>query len=68
MACTYLDRKLYSRPCQLGYDKCAKIAKTAYEEGLTLKQAGVDRLKYLTSAQFDQWVKPEDMIKPFSRL
>jgi fumarate hydratase class II len=45
----------------LGYDKSAKIAKTAYKEGLTLKQAGV-KLGYLTEAQFDEWVRPEKMI------
>lgn len=47
----------------IGYDKAAKIAKTAHKEGLTLKDAAV-RSGALTSEQFDEWVKPEDMIGP----
>ena len=46
----------------IGYDNAAKIAKKAHAEGTTLKQAGV-ALGLLTDAQFDQWVKPEDMIR-----
>jgi len=44
----------------VGYDNAAKIAKTAHKEGKTLKQTSID-LGLLTSAQFDEWVKPEDM-------
>uniref|UniRef100_A0ACB8FT86 Uncharacterized protein n=1 Tax=Sphaerodactylus townsendi TaxID=933632 RepID=A0ACB8FT86_9SAUR len=47
----------------IGYDKAAKIAKTAHKEGLTLKEAAV-KLGFLTAEQFDQWVKPEDMLGP----
>ncbi len=47
----------------IGYDKAAKLAKTAYNEGTSLKEAGV-QLGYLTEDEFDQWVKPEDMIGP----
>jgi fumarate hydratase class II len=47
----------------IGYDKAAKIAKTAHKEGTTLKEAAV-KLGFLTSDQFDQWVKPEDMVGP----
>lgn len=47
----------------IGYDKAAKIAKTAHKEGSTLKDAAV-RSGDLTSEQFDQWVRPEDMIGP----
>jgi fumarate hydratase class II len=47
----------------IGYDNAAKIAKTAYAEGTSLKQAGV-KLGLLTEEDFDKWVKPEDMIKP----
>jgi fumarate hydratase class II len=47
----------------IGYDKAAKIAKTAHTEGLTLKEAAL-KLGYLTSEQFDQWVKPEEMVGP----
>ncbi|XP_077159987.1 fumarate hydratase, mitochondrial [Paroedura picta] len=47
----------------IGYDKAAKIAKTAHKEGTTLKEAAV-KLGFLTAEQFDQWVKPEDMLGP----
>jgi len=46
---------------KIGYDKAAEIAKKAYKEGTTLKQAALD-LKYLTEKEFDQWVRPEQMI------
>uniref|UniRef100_A0A8C9G609 Fumarate hydratase, mitochondrial n=1 Tax=Pavo cristatus TaxID=9049 RepID=A0A8C9G609_PAVCR len=47
----------------IGYDKAAKIAKTAHKEGTTLKEAAI-KLGFLTSDQFDQWVKPKDMLGP----
>ena len=47
----------------LGYDKAAKIAKTAHKEGTTLKEAAV-KLGFLTGEQFDAWVKPEEMTGP----
>jgi fumarate hydratase class II len=47
----------------IGYDKAAKIAKTAHKEGTTLKEAAL-KLGFLTSEQFDQWVRPEDMVGP----
>ena len=47
----------------IGYDKAAKIAKTAHKEGITLKEAAL-KLGFLTSEQFDQWVRPEDMVGP----
>ena len=46
---------------KIGYDKSAAIAKKAHKEGTTLKQAAMD-LQYVTSAEFDAWVKAEDMI------
>jgi len=46
----------------IGYDKSAQIAKKAYAEGLTLRQAALD-LGYLTDAEFDQWVRPENMLE-----
>ncbi len=46
---------------KIGYDKAADIAKKAHKEGLTLKQAGL-ALGYLTEAEFDLWVRAEDMI------
>ena len=47
----------------LGYDNAATIAKTAYAEGITLKQAAI-RLGLLTEVEFDQHVRPERMIRP----
>lgn len=45
----------------IGYDKAAQIAKKAYGENLTLRQAALD-LGHLTDEQFDQWVRPENML------
>lgn len=47
----------------IGYDKAAAIAKTAHKEGTTLKEAAL-KLGYLTEQQFQEWVKPEDMLGP----
>eukprot|EP00823_Brevimastigomonas_motovehiculus_P007208 TRINITY_DN6208_c0_g1_i1.p1 TRINITY_DN6208_c0_g1~~TRINITY_DN6208_c0_g1_i1.p1 ORF type:complete len:545 (-),score=120.77 TRINITY_DN6208_c0_g1_i1:256-1815(-) len=47
----------------IGYDKAAKIAKTALHEHKTLKQTGID-LGFLTAQQYDLWVVPEKMISP----
>lgn len=46
---------------KIGYDKAAEIAKKAYKEGTTLKTAALD-LGYLSADEFDEWVRPEDMI------
>ncbi|MEM1218358.1 MAG: class II fumarate hydratase [Bacteroidota bacterium] len=46
---------------KIGYDNAAAIAKKAYKEGTTLKEAAI-ALDLLTAEQFDQWVRPEDMI------
>jgi fumarate hydratase class II len=48
---------------KIGYDNAAKAAKKAHEEGTSLKEACLS-LKLLTSDQFDQWVRPEDMLHP----
>jgi fumarate hydratase class II len=45
----------------IGYENAAKIAKTALKENLSLREAAM-KLELLTSEQFDQWVRPEDMI------
>ncbi len=45
----------------IGYDKAAQIAKKAHKEGTTLKQSAL-ALGYVTEKQFDEWVKPEDMV------
>jgi len=46
---------------KIGYEKAAKIAKTAHKNGTTLKEEAVN-LGFLTADEFDAWVKPEDMI------
>jgi len=46
---------------KIGYEKAAKIAKTAHENGTTLKQEAVN-LGYLTAEEFDEWVRPETMV------
>ncbi|MEQ6122763.1 class II fumarate hydratase [Pseudotenacibaculum sp. MALMAid0570] len=45
---------------KIGYYKAAEIANTAHANGTTLKEEAV-RLGYVTSEQYDEWVKPEDM-------
>ncbi|XP_078466150.1 LOW QUALITY PROTEIN: fumarate hydratase, mitochondrial [Lampetra planeri] len=47
----------------IGYDKSAKIAKLAHKEGTNLKEAAL-KLGFLTAEEFDQWVRPEDMLGP----
>ncbi len=46
---------------KIGYEKAAKIAKTAHENGTTLKEEAVN-LGFLTEGEFDEWVKPEEMV------
>ncbi len=45
----------------IGYENAAKIAKTAHKENKTLRETAIE-LGFLTSAQFDAWVKPEKMV------
>jgi fumarate hydratase, class II len=45
----------------IGYEKSAEIAKLAFKENLTLKEAAL-KTGYLTVEQFDQWIKPENMV------
>ena len=47
----------------VGYDNAARIAKTAHADGITLKEAAV-KLGLLTAEQFDQHVRPEQMVRP----
>ncbi|MGV3487294.1 MAG: class II fumarate hydratase [Tuberibacillus sp.] len=47
----------------IGYEKAAKIAKTAHKEGSTLKEAAINT-GILTEEEFDKFVRPEDMIGP----
>lgn len=46
---------------KIGYYKAAEIAQKAHKEHKTLKETAVE-LGYLTAAEFDAWVKPEDMV------
>jgi fumarate hydratase, class II len=48
---------------RIGYDNAAKVAKKAHKEGTTLKQAVVE-LGLLAEHEFEQWVRPEDMLGP----
>ena len=45
----------------IGYENAAKIAKKAHKENKTLREAAVE-LGLLTSDQFSEWVKPEEMV------
>jgi fumarate hydratase class II len=45
----------------IGYDKAAYIAKKAHKEGTTLREAAIAS-GHVTGEQFDQWVRPEDMV------
>jgi len=45
----------------IGYEKAAKIAKTAHKNGTTLREEAVN-LGLLTAEQFDEWVRPEKMV------
>lgn len=46
---------------KIGYYKAAEIANTAHTNGTTLKTEAVN-LGYVTAEEFDEWVKPEDMV------
>jgi fumarate hydratase class II len=45
----------------IGYDKAAKIAKTAHQNGTTLREEALN-LGFLTEEEFDKWVRPENMV------
>jgi fumarate hydratase class II len=46
---------------KIGYYKAAEIANTAHKNGTTLKEEAIN-LGYVTSDEYDEWVKPEDMV------
>lgn len=46
---------------KIGYYKAAEIAQKAHKEGTTLKEMAV-KLGYVTPEQFEEWVRPEDMV------
>jgi fumarate hydratase class II len=47
----------------IGYDRAAEIAKKAHREGTTLRDAAV-ALGYVSAADFERWVRPEEMTRP----
>ena len=47
----------------MGYDNAAKVAKRAYEQNLSLKEAAV-LLGVLSAEEFDRSVRPERMVSP----
>jgi len=60
----HLDNSLMlvtSLNTHIGYYKAAEIAKKAHKENLTLKESAM-ALGYVTSEEFDAWVKPEEMV------
>jgi fumarate hydratase class II len=48
---------------KIGYDAAAKIAKAAHANGTTLREEAL-KSRLVTSAEFDQLVRPEDMVRP----
>jgi fumarate hydratase class II len=48
---------------KIGYDKCAEVCKKAHKENKRLRETAIE-LGYVTPEQFDEWVKPEDMLSP----
>jgi fumarate hydratase class II len=46
---------------KIGYYKAAEIAQKAHKSGKTLKETAVE-LNYLSEEEFDEWVKPEEMV------
>ncbi|MCX2839792.1 class II fumarate hydratase [Salinimicrobium sp. MT39] len=46
---------------KIGYYKAAEIANTAHKNGTTLKEEAVN-LGYVTAEEFDEWVRPQDMV------
>jgi len=48
---------------RIGYDRAAQIAKKAYKDGTKLREAAIE-LGYVTGEEFDEWVRPENMLAP----
>jgi fumarate hydratase class II len=47
----------------VGYEKAAEIAQRAHRDGITLREAAL-QLGYVTAAEFDAWIRPEEMTRP----
>ena len=52
---------------RIGYDRAVRIGKTALAENISLKEAAT-RLGFVTPADFDRWVRPEQMVRPGAAL
>ncbi len=62
----YLERSLMLVTAlnqHIGYDKAAKLAKTAHADNLSLREAN-RKLGYLTEEEFERYLKPESMTRP----
>ena len=60
---THLDNSLMlitALTPHIGYEKSAMIAKKAFDENITLREAALD-LSLVTGEQFDMWVSASDM-------
>lgn len=65
----YLDESLMLVTAlnpHIGYENAAKVAKTAFAEGITLREAAA-RLGFLTAEAFDRIVRPEKMVGPIEK-
>ena len=65
----YLDESLMLVTAlnpHIGYENAAKVAKTAFRENLTLKEAAV-KLGMLSGERFDEIVRPEKMVSPIQK-
>lgn len=65
----YLDESLMLVTAlnpHIGYENAAKVAKTAFRENLTLKEAAV-KLGMLSGEKFDEIVRPEKMVSPIQK-
>lgn len=65
----YLDQSLMLVTAlnpHIGYENAAKVAKTAFRENLTLKEAAV-KLGMLSGEKFDEIVRPEKMVSPIQK-
>ncbi len=65
----YLDESLMLVTAlnpHIGYENAAKVAKTAFAEGITLREAAV-RLGFLTAEAFDRIVRPKKMVGPIEK-
>ena len=63
---TFVERSLMlvtALSPHIGYDKAAQVAHKAHHEGTTLREAALG-LGFVTSDEFDEWVRPEDMTHP----